>query len=85
MPAVLLVIEGLSPTFTAADLKRLCEPYGGVVFAKVMQASLDPFQEQLGFVRMETMQQAEQLVDYLHERQIDTQTLKVTVLPHKPS
>jgi RNA recognition motif. (a.k.a. RRM, RBD, or RNP domain) len=81
MPAALLVVEGLPPTFRTQDLERICEPYGRVVFAKVMQASLEPFQEQLGLVGMETKEQAEQLVDHLHERQINSHALRVTLLP----
>ena len=49
-----------------------------------MQGSVEPGQEQLGFVRMATMQQAEQLVDHLHGRQIDSHTLSVTVLHSQP-
>jgi hypothetical protein len=82
---VLLVLEGLSATFTSEQLKQLCQPYGNVLFAKVLQGSPEPADERLGFVRMETVEQAEQLVDHLHGRQIGAHTVRVTLLPDQTS
>jgi RNA recognition motif. (a.k.a. RRM, RBD, or RNP domain) len=82
---VLLVLEGLSPTFTSEQLKQLCQPYGNVLFAKVLLAGSEPADERLGFVRMETVEQAEQLVDHIHGRQIDARMVRVTLLPEQTS
>jgi hypothetical protein len=79
--SVLLVLEGLPPTFTSEELTALCLPGGHVTFAKVVRHSTEPLAEQLGFVRMETVEQGQQLVQVLHGKQIGTHTLSVTVVP----
>jgi hypothetical protein len=84
MPGAVLILEGLPPIFTNEDLKMLCQPYGNVLFAKVLR-SAEAHEEQLGFVRMETLEQAEQLVDHLHGRQVGTQTIRVTLLANEQS
>jgi hypothetical protein len=78
---VLLVVEGLPRDFTSEGLELLCHPYGNVVFAKVVASALAPAQQLIGFVRMATKEQGEQLVDHLHGRQIKQgYTVSVTLL-----
>jgi RNA recognition motif-containing protein len=80
---VLLVVEGLPSHFTSEDLKQLCQPYGRVMFAKVLENRLDPAQPLIGFVRMETREQGEQVVDHLHGRELSGYTIRVTLLPEE--
>jgi RNA recognition motif-containing protein len=83
--SVLLVLEGLPSTFTSEELTALCLPCGHVTFAKVIRHSTEPLAEHLGFVRMETVEQGQQLVEELHGKQIGTHTLSVMVVPDQPS
>jgi hypothetical protein len=80
----LLVLEGLPSTFTSEELTAPCLPYGHVTCAKIVRHSTEPLAEQLGFVRMETADQGQQLVQELHGKQIGTHTLNVTAIPDQP-